>query len=91
MADYLTQRAGYWHFTRRVPKDFAVLDPRGIVRHSTKVAVATDRRGSKAVEIADAMNRDLEAFWRGLSNGKEQEATARYAEARRRFRTFRFD
>ena len=45
MAERLTKRAGYWHFQRRVPKDFSHLDKRGIVRHSTKVAVATDKRG----------------------------------------------
>jgi hypothetical protein len=33
------------------------------------------------------MNRDLEAFWRGLSEGREQEAVERYADARRRART----
>ena len=37
------------------------------------------------------MNRDLKPYWRGLSEGKAQEAAERYAEARRRVRIFRFD
>jgi hypothetical protein len=91
MTDYLTNRAGYWHFIRRVPLEFAELDRRGVIKHSTKVAVRTDKRGIKAGKIADQMNRELEAFWRGLSEGKPQEAAERYAEARRRARTFGFD
>jgi hypothetical protein len=86
LSDYLTKRAGYWHFQRRVPKDFSHLDKRGIVRHSTKIEVAMDKRGAKAGKIADVMNRDLEACWRGLADGKTQEAAERYADARRRAR-----
>ena len=90
MADNLTKRKGYWHFQRRVPEDFSHLDKRGIVRHSTKVAVATDKRGNRAAKIAEIYNRDLEAYWRGLYEGKAQEAAKRYADARRRARIFGF-
>src|SRR5260221_13354908 len=86
MPDYLTKRNGFWHFVRRVPLDFAKFDPRDIINHSTKVAVSADRRGSKAAKIADQMNRDLTAYWFGLSEGKVQQATDRYNEARRRAR-----
>jgi len=75
--DYLTRRNGFWQFVRRVPLEFAALDPRGVIKHSTKVEVLKDRRGTKAGKIADAMNRDLEAYWRGLSEGKAQEAADR--------------
>src|ERR1700687_1397966 len=84
MPDYLTKRAGYWQFTRRVPKEFAALDKRGIIKHSTKVPVSRDRRGSRAAKIAANMNRKLEAFWRGLSEGRSQEAADPYADTRRR-------
>ena len=40
MPDFLTRRCGTWHFVRRVPVEFAHLDERGIIRHSTKVRVA---------------------------------------------------
>jgi hypothetical protein len=85
LADYLTKRAGYWHFQRRVPDVFAKHDERVTIRHSTKIAVSKDRRGVKAGEIAKAMNRELEAYWRGLSEGKPQ-AADRYKEARSRAR-----
>jgi hypothetical protein len=89
--DYLTKRNGYWQFVRRVPLDYVHLDGRGVIKHSTKVPVRKDRRGLKAGKIADAMNRELEAYWRGLGEGRAQEAADRYNEARRRARTFRFD
>ncbi len=46
MPDFLTRRNGTWHFVRRVPVEFAVLDPRRVVRHSTKVRVASDPDGT---------------------------------------------
>jgi hypothetical protein len=91
LTDYLTKRNGYWAFVRRVPIEFAHLDTRGVVKHSTKIAVAKDRRGLKAGRIADVMNRELEAYWRGLSDGKGEEAAAKYVEARRRARTLGFE
>jgi hypothetical protein len=42
----------------------------GVIKHSTKVSIRKDRRGIKAGRIADAMNRELEAYWRGLDEGK---------------------
>jgi hypothetical protein len=91
MPDYLTKRHGFWQFVRRVPLEYAALDPRGVIKHSTKVPVSKDRRGSKAGEIADAMNRELTAYRIGLSEGKAQEAADRYNEARRRARVLGFD
>ncbi len=91
MPDYLTKRNGHWQFVRRVPLEFAALDPRGIIKHSTKVPIHADKRGHKAGRIADAMNRELEAYWRGLTEGRAQEAADRYAEARRRARVLGFD
>jgi hypothetical protein len=87
MPDYLTKRNGVWQFVRRVPLEYATLDRRSVIKHSTKVEVSKDPRGSKAKNIADAMNRELEAYWNGLYKGRAQEASARYAEARRLART----
>ncbi len=39
--DFLTRRNNMWHFVRRVPTEFAYLDKRGVVKHSTI------QRGSK--------------------------------------------
>lgn len=83
MADHLTERKGYWHFQRRVPKEYIALDPSGVIRHSIKISVKEDRRGIKAGKIADAMNRELEAYWRSLSEGNVQKAQDHYNEYRR--------
>jgi integrase len=91
MSEYLTKRNGYWHFQRRVPLELAGLDKRGIVRHSTKIAVRADRRGARAAGIAAGMNRELEAYWRGLEEGKAQEAIDRYTRARKQARAFGFE
>jgi len=63
MPDFLIRRNGTWHFVRRVPVAFAALDPRGIIRHSTKVRVAADRTGRRATHVADRLNAELEAHW----------------------------
>ena len=46
MADYLVKRDGVWRFVRRVPAEYAALDKRGIVQHSTKIRIADDPRTS---------------------------------------------
>jgi hypothetical protein len=91
MPDYLTIRKGYWHFVRRVPEELAALDRRGIVKHSTRVAVKDDRRGIKASQIAKQMTRALKAYWRGLLDGKVEEATKHYNAFLSRARIFGFD
>lgn len=91
MPDYLTDRNGVWHFVRRVPLDYAKLDTRGVIKHSTKIEVAKDKRGVKASKVAEVMNRELMAYWEGLRQGREKEAEERYAAARRRARTLGFD
>lgn len=91
MTEHLTKRNDVWHFVRRVPIEFSHLDKRGVVRYSTKIKVAKDRRGTRAGRIAKAMNRELEIYWRGLVESKSQDATGRYADARRRARILGFD
>lgn len=84
--DYLTQRGGMWHFVRRVPNDYAHLDRRGIVRISLKIRVDDDPKGKRARRAADTMNGELEAYWRGLVDGRAAEARTRYEAARTRAR-----
>jgi hypothetical protein len=87
MPDYLTKRNGVWQFVRRVPLEYAALDRRGVIKHSTRIQVSKDRRGSKAGKIADAMNRAQTEYWITLSKGKPpREAAYRYNEAMRRAR-----
>ncbi len=70
MTEYLTKRNGHWQFVRRVPKEFAHLDERGIVKLSTGIEIADDNRGIKASRVAAQMNRDLEARWHSQVEGK---------------------
>ena len=74
MSEYLTRRNGTWHFARRVPAEFSELDPRGVIKQSTKVRIADDRNGVKAGAVAGRMNEVLEAYWRGLAEGRSAEA-----------------
>jgi integrase len=70
MTERLTKRNGVWHFVRRVPPAYAEVDPRGIVKLSTKVKVAADRAGVKAGRVAKRLDDDLQARWRALSLGR---------------------
>lgn len=91
MADFLTKRAGFWHFVRRVPSAFSDLDRRGVVRQSTKIRIVDDPRGVRAATVARALDASLEAYWRGLSSGRVVDAQAGYAAARARARRLGFD
>lgn len=91
MADFLTQRDGFWHFARRVPLEYADLDKRGVIRETTKVRVADDPKGVKAGRVARQKNAELEAYWKGLRDGRSHEAQRRYDAARKRARAFGFD
>jgi hypothetical protein len=53
MPDFLTRRGGVWHFVRRVPAEFETVDPRIIIRHSTRVRIVDDRSGRRAARVAE--------------------------------------
>lgn len=57
---------------------------RGLVRISTKIAIADDPRGVRAARVVAELNRGLEEYWRGL------DGTA-YEAARARARSMGFD
>jgi integrase len=91
MPDFLTRRHNTWHFVRRVPAEFARLDNRGVIKHSTRIKIANDRAGRQAVRVAERLNEELELFWKGLCDGKPREQLTSYESARRRARTLGFD
>jgi integrase len=91
MPDFLTRRNGTWHFVRRVPIEFAELDVRGVVKHSTRIKIAYDRSGRRAVRVAEKFNEQLEVFWKGLSDGRPQGSLSNYDLARRRARALGFE
>lgn len=63
MPDFLTRRNGTWHFARRVPVEFAEVDPRGVVKHSTRIRIENDRAGRRAARVAEKFNAELERYW----------------------------
>src|SRR5258708_16069267 len=83
MPDFPTRRNNTWHFVRRVPTEFAHLDKRGVVKHSTRIKIADDRAGRRAARVADRLNLQLELFWKGLADGKPKEELVNYDNARR--------
>jgi integrase len=91
MSDFLTRRGATWHFVRRVPAEFARLDRRGIIRHSTRIKIADDRIGRRAARVADTLNAELERFWKDLATGHSGVDSARYDQARRHARSLGYD
>ncbi len=91
MPDFLTRRNGTWHFVRRVPVEFARLDSRGIIKHSTRIKIAYDRAGRRAARVAEQFNEQLEIFWKGLSDGKPRATLNSYEHVRLRARALGFE
>ena len=91
MPDFLTRRNGTWHFARRVPIEFAEVDPRGVVKHSTRIRIENDRAGRRAARIAEKFNTELECYWARLSRGTANDSVSGYEEARRRARVMGFE
>jgi integrase len=91
MPDFLTRRNGSWHFARRVPTEFAHLDRRGVVKHSTKIRIASDRAAVRASRVAERFNSSLEQYWRSLADKDSRDGVNSYNEARRRARKLGFD
>ena len=91
MPDFLTRRGSMWHFVRRVPAEYAALDRRGVIRHSTRVRIADDRVGRRASGVAERLNAALEQHWKALAVKGCSSPPSRYDEARRRARELGFD
>jgi hypothetical protein len=91
MPDFLARRNGTWHFVRRVPIEFATLDSRAVIKHSTRIKIANDRSGRPAARVAEKFNEQLEIFWKGLSDGKPNNGLNNYDLARRRARALGFE
>lgn len=61
---------GVWALVRFVPKAFKHVDPRKTVRINTGIRVADDPAGIRAHEAVNALNAQLEQYWRGLDTGQ---------------------
>jgi hypothetical protein len=91
MPDFLTRRGNTWHFVRRVPAEFAALDRRVIVQHSTRIKFVDDRLGRRAARVAQTLNSELEHFWKQLADGRSKADANRYDQARRHARSLGYD
>lgn len=83
-------REGIWYLVRRVPKAFAHLDQRGLVRISTEIAVAHDPKGVRARAAVAALNDGLEAYWQQLADGRSADAKAQFQAVQARARALGF-
>jgi len=90
MPDFLTRRNGTWHFVRRVPIEFTELDRRGVIKHSTRIKIADDRAGRRAVRVAQQLNEQLEIYWKRLAEGHTTNLN-NYDTARRQARAMGFE
>ena len=81
MPEYVVRRNGFWRFVRRVPKEYAQLDPRGIVQQSTNVRIADDPKAIRARRRVSELNGALEAYWRDLVEGDSAQALRDYDAA----------
>lgn len=73
----IRKRGDRWHYFKRVPRRFAHLDGRDLVR----VALHTESR-SEAQRKAVAMDAELLAYWEALAAGRDDDADRRYQAAR---------
>lgn len=77
------RRGGFWHYTRRVPQQYAELDRRVVVQETTGIRVADDPRAIRAAPAARRIDKELEQHWRRLVSGVDaQQAANDYQQAR---------
>lgn len=83
---HLIQRAGIWHYYRRVPARFADVDPR------TFVLVSLETRDLRRAErLKPRIEREVEAYWLALKRGESDQAFERYRGAVERARLEGFE
>ncbi|GJE81938.1 hypothetical protein CJNNKLLH_3294 [Methylorubrum thiocyanatum] len=58
-----------WHYARRMPAAYVEVDPRGVIRQSTKIRVVDDPRKVHARRTAQKINEEMETFWRASLGG----------------------
>lgn len=84
-------RDGTWYLVRKVPKAYAALEDRKLVRVSTEIRVVDDPRAVKARPAVQHLDRELHIYWQGLEDGQHAEARRRFEEAQRRARSLGLD
>ncbi|MBS0252709.1 MAG: hypothetical protein JSR78_16765 [Proteobacteria bacterium] len=59
-----TRIDGFWHLARRVPKIYAHLDRRGVVKISTRMRISDDPRAIRARGVVEKLDAELQYEWR---------------------------
>jgi integrase len=75
------KRKSTWYYARRVPLQYAHLDPRGMIRQTTGVRIADDLHGVSAGRVAEQIDKALETYWNDLAGAGARKATAEYQAA----------
>lgn len=82
MNNYLVERAGYWYYRRRVPRNVAHLDPRKEVKIATRISTEIDPAGNgRAAYAAAQYDAELEQYWADLLAGRNPEERKRVVRA----------
>ncbi len=77
---YLTKRGGRWHYVRRIPKTYAHIDTRGMVRRSLRTASLEVARARR-----DALAEADDLYWSSLlASNRKNIVHDRYEAARKR-------
>jgi integrase len=76
------KRKGHWYLVRRVPLEFAAVDPRGIVYLTTGIRILDDPTGRQARQAVRKLDQELTRFWHDKRAGRDVDAQARFSEAR---------
>ena len=63
-------RGGVWYFYRRVPSQYAHIDPRKTVSISTGIPIWQDPHGQRASELVQQYDQSLQAYWRNSTVGQ---------------------
>ena len=84
MPERLGRRGGVWYYVRRVPPEFAAVEPREIVRISTGIRIRDDKAGVRAARVARKIEIDLEASWIAGAGQGAREAAQAIEDARAR-------
>lgn len=63
-------RGGVWYFYRRVPSQYAHIDPRKTVSISTGIPIWQDPHGHRASDLIQQYDQTLQTYWRNAAVGQ---------------------
>ncbi|WP_334150750.1 integrase [Hyphomicrobium sp.] len=76
-------RGGIWYLVRRVPKAYAHLDDRRVVKLTTGIRVVNDPRGIRATKVVAQLSESLEEDWREMAAGRDPDLHRRFERSQR--------